>query len=110
MAKRIVETLVDDLDGSEADRTIAFSINGEGYAIDLSAANAEKFDAALAPFVDAARRTSSGRAGGGSRRRGGSAGGTGDTKDAREWLRANGHQVSDRGRIPAPLLELYRNR
>ncbi|MGR2753798.1 histone-like nucleoid-structuring protein Lsr2 [Agromyces arachidis] len=109
MAKRIVETLVDDLDGSEADRTIAFSINGEGYAIDLSSANAEKFDAALAPFVDAARRTSSGRAGGGSRRRGGGGGGS-DTKDAREWLRANGHQVSDRGRIPAPLLELYRNR
>lgn len=108
MAKRIVETLVDDLDGSEADRTIAFSINGEGYAIDLSSANAEKFEAALAPFVDAARRTSSGRAGGGSRRR--AAGGSGDTKDAREWLRANGHQVSDRGRIPAPLLELYRNR
>lgn len=109
MAKRIVETLVDDLDGSEADRTIAFSIDGEGYAIDLSSSNAEKFDAAIAPFVDAARRTSSGRAGG-SRRRGGSAGGAGDTKDAREWLRANGHQVSDRGRIPAPLLELYRNR
>lgn len=109
MAKRIVETLVDDLDGSEADRTIAFSIDGDGYAIDLSSANAEKFDVAIAPFVDAARRTSSGRAGG-SRRRGGSAGGAGDTKDAREWLRANGHQVSDRGRIPAPLLELYRNR
>jgi hypothetical protein len=108
MAKRIVETLVDDLDGSEADRTIAFSVNGEGYAIDLSSANAERFDAALAPFVDAARRTSSGRSGGGSRRRAG--GGGGDTKDAREWLRANGHQVSDRGRIPAPLLELYRNR
>jgi hypothetical protein len=108
MAKRIVETLVDDLDGSEADRTIAFSVNGEGYAIDLSSANAERFDAALAPFVDAARRTSSGRSGGGSRRRAG--GGGGDTKDARDWLRANGHQVSDRGRIPAPLLELYRNR
>lgn len=108
MAKRIVETLVDDLDGSEADRTIAFSVDGEGYAIDLSSANAEKFEAALAPFVDAARRTSSGRAGGGSRRRAG--GGSADTKDAREWLRANGHQVSDRGRIPAPLLELYRNR
>ncbi|GAA4059319.1 histone-like nucleoid-structuring protein Lsr2 [Agromyces indicus] len=109
MAKRIVETLVDDLDGSEADRTIAFSINGDGYAIDLSSANAEKFEAALAPFVDAARRTSSGRAGGSARRRSGG-GGAGDTKDAREWLRANGHQVSDRGRIPAPLLELYRNR
>lgn len=109
MAKRIVETLVDDLDGSEADRTIAFSINGDGYAIDLSSANAEKFEAALAPFVDAARRTSSGRGGGSARRRSGG-GAAGDTKEAREWLRANGHQVSDRGRIPAPLLELYRNR
>jgi hypothetical protein len=110
MAKRIVETLVDDLDGSEADRTIAFSINGEGYAIDLSPANAEKFEAALAPFVDAARRTSSGRASGGTRRRAAGGSSSGDTKDAREWLRANGQQVSDRGRIPAPLMELYRNR
>ncbi|MGR0220454.1 histone-like nucleoid-structuring protein Lsr2 [Agromyces sp. ZXT2-6] len=108
MAKRVVETLVDDLDGSDADRTIAFSIDGEGYAIDLSSANADKFDAAVAPFVRAARRTSSGRASGGTRRR--AAGGAGDTKEAREWLRSNGHQVSDRGRIPAPLLELYRNR
>ncbi|MEI5584868.1 MULTISPECIES: histone-like nucleoid-structuring protein Lsr2 [unclassified Agromyces] len=110
MAKRIVETLIDDLDGSEADRTIAFSIDGEGYAIDLSSANAGKFEAALAPFIDAARRTSSNRSSGGARRRAGGGGGGADTKDAREWLRANGHQVSDRGRIPAPLLELYRDR
>ena len=27
---------------------------------------------------------------------------------AREWLNNNGHQVSDRGRVPTKLLELYR--
>jgi hypothetical protein len=109
MAKRVVETLVDDLDGSDADRTISFTIDGEQYAIDLSRSNAEKFDTAIAPFVSAARRTGASRPTAGRRgRRGASS--TGDTKDAREWLRSNGHQVSDRGRIQAPLLELYRNR
>ena len=107
MAKRVVETLIDDLDGSDADRTISFSIDGDQYVIDVSKANADKFDAAVAPFVKAARKTSSGRA---SASRGRRSAAAGDTKDAREWLRANGHEVSDRGRIPAPLLELYRNR
>ena len=69
---------------------------------------AEKFQAAIAPYVKAARKTGAGRAGSSRSRRSSSS--AGDTKDAREWLRANGHQVSDRGRVPAPLMELYRNR
>jgi hypothetical protein len=108
MAKRVVETLIDDIDGSDADRTISFSIDGDQYAIDVSKANADKFEAAVAPYVKAARKTASGRPTTGRGRRGGAS--AGDTKDAREWLRSNGHEVSDRGRIPAPLLELYRNR
>ncbi|GAA1059804.1 histone-like nucleoid-structuring protein Lsr2 [Agromyces bracchium] len=108
MAKRVVETLIDDLDGSDADRTLSFAFDGDQYSIDLSSANIDKFEAALAPYIGAGRKTA-GR-GGATRRRGGAAAGGGDTKDAREWLRANGHQVSDRGRIPAPLMELYRNR
>ncbi|WP_438856320.1 histone-like nucleoid-structuring protein Lsr2 [Agromyces sp. M3QZ16-3] len=107
MAKRVVETLIDDLDGSDADRTLSFAFDGDQYSIDLSSANVDKLEAALAPYIGAARKTA-GR-GGAARRRGGAPAG-GDTKDAREWLRANGHQVSDRGRIPAPLMELYRNR
>ncbi|MBM7504436.1 Lsr2 family protein [Agromyces aurantiacus] len=110
MAKRVVETLVDDIDGSDADRTISFSIDGTQYSIDLSSANAEKFEAAVAPYVAAARKTSSSRATGTGRARRAGASTGGDTKDAREWLRENGHQVSDRGRVPAPLMELYRNR
>ena len=105
MAKRVVETLIDDLDGSDADRTISFSIDGDQYVIDVSTANADKFDAAVAPFVKAARKTSTGRASAGRGRRGGAS--AGDTKDAREWLRSNGHEVSDRGRIPASVREAF---
>ncbi|GAA2039188.1 Lsr2 family protein [Agromyces tropicus] len=105
MAKRVVETLIDDLDGSDADRTVSFALDGDQYSIDLSGENIDKLEAALAPYIGAARKTAS--RGGGGRRRSSAAG---DTKDAREWLRSNGHQVSDRGRIPAPLIELYRNR
>ena len=36
------------------------------------------------------------------RRRGGR-----DTAAVREWARANGHTVSDRGRIPGPVLEAF---
>ncbi|MGR0319985.1 histone-like nucleoid-structuring protein Lsr2 [Agromyces sp. ZXT2-3] len=107
MAKRVVETLIDDLDGSDADRTVSFAFDGDQYSIDLSSANIDKLESALAPYIGAARKTAV--RGGTTRRRGASSAG-GDTKDAREWLRSNGHQVSDRGRIPAPLMELYRNR
>lgn len=29
------------------------------------------------------------------------------SSDVREWARAHGHTVSDRGRLPAPILEAY---
>ncbi|UIP58287.1 histone-like nucleoid-structuring protein Lsr2 [Agromyces marinus] len=108
MAKRVIETLIDDLDGSDADRTVSFALDGDQYAIDLSDENIAKLGAALAPFIGAARKTAA--RGGGPRRRSSGGGAGSETKDAREWLRANGHEVSDRGRIPANLMELYRNR
>ena len=30
-----------------------------------------------------------------------------DTKAIREWAQANGHDVSDRGRIPATVIDAY---
>jgi hypothetical protein len=36
VAKQIVHKLVDDLDGSDADRTVRFSLDGVQYEIDLS--------------------------------------------------------------------------
>ena len=58
MAKRTVITLIDDIDGTDAAETIAFSIDSAGYEIDLSADNAAAFRAALEPYATAARRIS----------------------------------------------------
>jgi len=57
MAKTLVVTLTDDLDGSPADETISFALDGKGYEIDLSKANADKFRKALDPYVAKAART-----------------------------------------------------
>ena len=63
MAQRVVVTLSDDIDGSEAAETIAFGLDGKSYEIDLNEANAEKLREALAPYVEAGRKRSrSGRA------------------------------------------------
>ena len=58
MAQRVVVTLSDDIDGSEAAETIAFGLDGKSYEIDLNEANAKKLRKALAPYVDAGRKRS----------------------------------------------------
>lgn len=110
MATKHITHFVDDLDGTvleEGDgKQITFSIEGRSYEIDLSDRNADKFYAAVAPFVDAARPV--GRTGSGSgRARPARRSSDLDLSAVREWARANGHTVSDRGRVPASVLEAY---
>ncbi|WP_322750006.1 MULTISPECIES: Lsr2 family protein [unclassified Frankia] len=109
MAQKTIVSLIDDLDGHEADETVRFGLDGASYEIDLSEKNATKLRESLAPFVGAARR-SGGRATaarrgprGASRR----TGGTDRTADIREWARSNGYTVSDRGRIASNIVEAY---
>jgi len=103
MAQKVHIVLEDDIDGGPADETITFALDGANYEIDLSTANAAKLRDALALYVSHGRRT------GGSARRGrrGSSGSTGDAKVIREWAKANGHAVPDRGRIPADVRSAY---
>jgi hypothetical protein len=57
MAKKVTVSFVDDLDGSAAaDETVAFTLDGVTYEIDLSTKNAEKLRAALQPWIQAGRR------------------------------------------------------
>ena len=109
MARRVetIVTLTDDLDGSKADRTIAFAFEGTTYEIDLSKKNATAFEKVLAPYVSAARKAP--RAASRGRRSGGSAARSDKNELAaiREWARANGHDVADRGRISAEIREAY---
>ena len=116
MARRIVHQLVDDLDGTVLEvgegETVLFSLDGVAYEIDLSAGNAAALRDALAPFVDAGRSVSSRGAGSGRSSASGSGtrrrrSGQQDYAAIREWAKANGHKVSERGRVPASVLEAY---
>lgn len=105
MAQRVHIVLEDDIDGDAAEETVRFALDGNSYEIDLSAQNAAKLRDALAPYVGAARRSTGGRGGRkSSRGRGGSGS---NPSEIREWARANGHQVSDRGRVPAEIKAAY---
>lgn len=108
MARTTLVVLEDDLDGGTADETVTFSVDGIDYEIDLSAPNAEKMRAELDKFVGAARRTG-GRA---KRKKTASAAPPAAksrqlTVAIREWAREQGLDVSDRGRIPAGIVEKY---
>ena len=104
MAQRVNIVLEDDLDGSEADETVTFALDGVTYEIDLNAANAAGLRDSLAPYVGHARRAGGRRAPG---RPSSSRGGKRDLTDVRDWARKNGHKVSDRGRISAEIQAAY---
>ena len=107
MAQKIQTVFVDDLDGTEAEGTVRFGLDGAEYKIDLNAAHAEALREVLAPYVSAARR-----AGGGTRRPARAvrrAPATGlNTTEVREWAKAQGIDVKDRGRVPAELVVKFK--
>jgi Lsr2 len=114
MAQQTTVRFVDDLDGSEAVGTVTFALNNRAYEIDLSDENTDKLHEALAPFIEHGRKAG-GRSGGRGRTRGQAPmtetparSNREETQAIREWARQNGHQVSDRGRIPKSVLEAYR--
>lgn len=100
MAQKVHVQLVDDLDGTEADETVTFGLDGKTYEIDLNSKNAGKFRKVMDAYVGGARRVGSSKP-----RR--SSGTNGSTKAVREWARANGYEVSDRGVIPTEIKEAY---
>lgn len=104
MAKRVITTLEDDLDGSEANETITFSLDGNEYEIDLNDAHANELREAMNKYASAGRRTA-GRA----RPARKPAAGTGgnDTKAVRAWAIENGIPISSRGRVQADVLARY---
>jgi hypothetical protein len=106
MAQKTIVELVDDLDGGVAAESVAFGLDGVEYNIDLSAPNAKRLRETLSAYVDKARRV------GGRKQRpiGRPAGRTGDkaqNQAIREWARDQGEKISDRGRIPAELVNRF---
>ncbi|OQO94113.1 histone-like nucleoid-structuring protein Lsr2 [Saccharomonospora piscinae] len=114
MAQQILVSLVDDLDGSEADETVQFGLDGVTYEIDLSADNAEELRDALAHYVEHARRSGGRKRTSGRRRSNGQAPSRSSSAEreqnqaVRTWARKNGYEISDRGRIPSEVTDAYR--
>ena len=107
MAQKVQTVFIDDLDGTEADGTVRFSLDGTEYEIDLTAGHTQQLREALAPYVDAGRRVS------GSVRRPARAArrpqpSGPNTTEVREWAKAQGMDVKDRGRVPAELIVKFK--
>lgn len=115
VAKRVVEHLISDLSGEEipadsAGGTVEFGVSGTLYAVDLTEAELQDFNDALAPYVDVAQKltnrgarinrttVSSSQAGKRSK----------DQLTAiRTWAKKNGHEISERGRVPEAVLAAF---
>ena len=110
MAQKIQTLFIDDIDGSEAEGTVRFALDGAEYEIDLNAKHAEALRKSLARYVDAARRSSGGStAGRRPARSGRRAPASGlNTTEVREWAKAQGIEVKDRGRVPAELVVRFK--
>ena len=103
MAQKTTVVLEDDLDGGPADETVRFALDGSAYEIDLSKKHARALRRKLEPFISHARK-----AGRGPRRRSGRSAASREHSDGiQAWAKAHGIAVSDRGRIPASVVERY---
>lgn len=111
MAQTTKIILTDDLDGSEASQTLTFAFQGTSYEIDLNDEHAHALEESLAEWIGHARKTPGRPTAGAGRSSAGRASASGtrrtDLDDVRTWARANGHTVSDRGRVSNKILQAY---
>jgi hypothetical protein len=101
MAQKVTVEMTDDLDGSQADTTVSFAIDGNAYEIDLSKRNAAAMRRTFDRYIEHARKQ------GRSTRRARATRDRRHSSDVRAWAKAHGVQVSERGRIPASVVTQY---
>lgn len=106
MAQKIQTLFIDDLDGSPAEGTVRFALDGTHYEIDLNAVHAKDLRTGLARYTEAARKVTDG-----ARRPARNAGKTVDglsTTAIRDWAKANGVDIKERGRVPGDVVAKFR--
>ncbi|MCW2792886.1 MAG: hypothetical protein JWO76_1984 [Nocardioides sp.] len=105
MAQKVHIILVDDLDGSEATESVSFGLDGTSYEIDLNEKNAAKLREAISGYVGHARKV--GTAKGRGRRAAAASGDGHSAREIRDWARANGMTVPERGRVSAEVRSAF---
>lgn len=115
MAQRTIVTLEDDIIGGPAEHTVAFSLDGRHYDIDLNTENRDRLGEAFGQFIAAANKVkgnNEGRAKKAVQDRKSSQGGSGTDKgytpaEVRVWAASEGITVNERGRINAEVIGKY---
>ncbi len=108
MARKVQVHLVDDIDGSVADETVKFALDGTAYEIDLSGEHSDELRKAVARYIVAGRRATAGVVTGTRTPTSSSARmSRAQSLAIREWAKSEGIELSGRGRIPASVVERY---
>ena len=111
MAQKVQVVLTCDLDDEDtpAVDTVTFAYDGQTYEFELCSGHLDEFHKVMQGYVASARpagarrRTTAHRA----PARAGRPAATADLAAVRQWARAQGYQVSDRGRVPATIREAF---
>ncbi len=112
MAQQTVVRLVDDLDDTVIQdgegQTVKFGLDGTSYEIDLTNTHADELREAVSRYVQAGRKLGTTRTAAvtGSSR-GPARRDREQTQAIRDWAKAQGMEVSERGRIPKTVLDAY---
>ena len=93
MARQVQIALIDDIDGSVASESIAFSVGGQHFEIDLNEAHAAEFRSVLEPYMEAARSSKQAA--------------SNEAPAIRAWAKENNVPVNARGRLNAEVVEAY---
>ncbi|RAV17530.1 Lsr2 family protein [Mycobacterium colombiense] len=118
MSRKTIHLLFDDMaEGEEIEAdagTVIFGYQGRQYEIDLCKKNATKLDGQLKPWIEHARLIDSGNRRVTRKPRSpsvqtpmSSGYSSEQLAEIRSWARRNGHEVSDRGRIPLAILQAF---
>lgn len=134
MGKIVTIEYIDDLEGVPVDAesvdTVDFSYRGNEYSLVLTAKNGAQFDKDIARYIRAAKKAAgrdaratrkvaqpaprkaakakpAARRKPNSRNAASPKSGAEQSRAIREWAVANGHKVSQRGRLSAPVIEAF---
>lgn len=107
VTKEVIVTMTDDLTGDQyvegGGETVVYSFDGQTYEVDLTTKNAAAFRKAFEKYVKVSREKAT---------RGRKPGSQANPEVAaiREWARAHGYEVNDRGRIPEHIVKAYESK
>ena len=111
MAQKTTVQFVDDITGEVIEagkgRTVKFAVDGVEYEIDLAEKQANTFAEALDTYVTHARKVGGRRAAATPNR--GKSSRDYDPKAVRAWAKSNDVELPARGRIPADVIQKFRD-